>query len=98
MRLLVVSEGAVNSLAHRTRKGQHTVDRVEAFEEGLAVDEIKTLAGRAAQVGDDEVDGAGASADGGVQGALPSKQVVRWWTVWLRDVHTGQICALGVSE
>ena len=45
-------------------------DTVETLEEDLAIDEIETLAGGGADVVNDEVDGAGAATDGGVQGAL----------------------------
>ena len=47
-----------------------TVDRVETLEEGLAIDEVETLARVAAEVTDDEVDVARAAADVGVEGTL----------------------------
>ena len=47
------------------------VDGVEALEERVAVDEVEALAGRGADVGDDEVDGVVRAADGAVQGTRP---------------------------
>ena len=47
-----------------------TEDAVEALQEDLAIDEVKTLASRGADVVDDEVDRTRAAANRGVQGAL----------------------------
>lgn len=44
-------------------------DGVETLEEGVAVDEVETLARVRAEVVDDEVDGAGGATDVGVQRA-----------------------------
>jgi len=42
-------------------------DRVEALEEGVPVDEVKTLTGVRAEVVDNQVDGAGGSTDVSVE-------------------------------
>ena len=47
------------------------VDRIEAFEEGLTVDEIKTLAGVRAKITDDKVDATCSTTDLGVEGTGP---------------------------
>ena len=47
------------------------VHGVEALEESVAVDEVETLAGRGANVGDDEVDRVVFAADNAVQRARP---------------------------
>ena len=45
-------------------------DGVEALQEGVAVDEVETLAGRCASRADDEIDVVGAATDGGVKRTL----------------------------
>jgi len=47
------------------------VDRIEAFEEDLTVDPVKTLAGVRAKIADDKVDAVGSTTDQGVEGTGP---------------------------
>lgn len=46
---------------------------VEPLEEGLSIDEVKARAGFGSRISDDEVDGAGVSADGAANGSIKTE-------------------------
>jgi hypothetical protein len=50
-------------------------DRIEALEEGLTVDEVKTFAGGRAKIIDDEVDAASSTTNVGVERTGPELSV-----------------------